>query len=331
MFEMDWENFEEMLRSCLDCNGALQGKRYAKMMRNNLEFAKFTRKNYPGHTGPDIVKLLLVHGLKQGKTCGCVGCNNPVHLVWDLARQNTNNGFTITCSPACSGKMPQRQTKIAKTKLERYNGNGFASTVTSAKARKTMKDTYGVEYYVLANDFLEKSHKTSLDNFGVDHHMKIDGGNPNHINVIIEKYGARNILCKESSIREEIYDRIEELYGSRNPMHSSIIREKMYDEGKWSRPEEYAEYITKVWSFTNVTINENTILNIEKRGRLDLNPNAYHLDHRVSIKFGFVNNIDPKIIASIYNLEMIPARVNCSKRADCSITIDELLSQYKDG
>jgi len=65
--------------------------------------------------------------------------------------------------------------------------------------------------------------------------------------------------------------------------------------------------------------------NIEKRGRIDLRADCYHLDHKYSIKEGFKNYIPPYIIGSIYNLAMIPHRENCSKQDKCSLSLNELI------
>ena len=51
------------------------------------------------------------------------------------------------------------------------------------------------------------------------------------------------------------------------------------------------------------------LVNYDKRGRF-----KYHLDHIISIKFGFNNNIDPEIIGHISNLQYIPYIDNIKKR-----------------
>lgn len=50
----------------------------------------------------------------------------------------------------------------------------------------------------------------------------------------------------------------------------------------------------------------------------------YHLDHKVSICYGFNNNIPPEIISSIYNLEILPCSDNCSKHDKNSISLSHL-------
>jgi len=55
---------------------------------------------------------------------------------------------------------------------------------------------------------------------------------------------------------------------------------------------------------------------------------AYHVDHMVSKKVGFDNNIDPNIIGNIVNLQIIPWLENVSKIEKCSISIEQLLEKY---
>jgi hypothetical protein len=66
-----------------------------------------------------------------------------------------------------------------------------------------------------------------------------------------------------------------------------------------------------------------------------INPNdynrtiyEYHLDHKVSIFEGFKNNIDYKIIASPYNLQMLSAKDNLNKGTMSSKKINNLIEEY---
>ena len=61
----------------------------------------------------------------------------------------------------------------------------------------------------------------------------------------------------------------------------------------------------------------------EKRGQSGLQ-DSYHLDHKVSISFGFINNVDPKIIGHICNLEMKPWLDNIKKSHHSDLTLEEL-------
>lgn len=63
----------------------------------------------------------------------------------------------------------------------------------------------------------------------------------------------------------------------------------------------------------------------EKRGR-----NKFHINHRVSIVYGYNNLINPKIIGSFENLQFIESRKNVRKGAKCDISLEELLSKIND-
>jgi hypothetical protein len=53
---------------------------------------------------------------------------------------------------------------------------------------------------------------------------------------------------------------------------------------------------------------------------------GYEWDHKFSVCEGFYQNIHPAIIASLENLELIPAADNRSNGRDCSISRDELIN-----
>lgn len=69
-----------------------------------------------------------------------------------------------------------------------------------------------------------------------------------------------------------------------------------------------------------------TLPNYDKRGNSGVD-GAYHLDHKFSIIEGFKNNVKPELIGNIKNLEFIPWEENLNKRAKCSITLEELISE----
>lgn len=80
--------------------------------------------------------------------------------------------------------------------------------------------------------------------------------------------------------------------------------------------DDYYAYRSLCWFFTN--LNDLTKLDgYEKRGRLDEDENAFHLDHKISICFGFNNNIPPEVIGDISNLRFIPGTENVRKGAKC--------------
>lgn len=53
------------------------------------------------------------------------------------------------------------------------------------------------------------------------------------------------------------------------------------------------------------------------------------LDHKYSIFNGFINDVPPKIIGSIHNLEYINAAENAKKQTNCSIDLQTLVEKYE--
>ena len=82
--------------------------------------------------------------------------------------------------------------------------------------------------------------------------------------------------------------------------------------------EEFKKYKRKVYYWTNKN-DLSCLKNYDKRAL-----KGYHLDHKYSITEGFRNNVPPKVIGNINNLEFIHYIDNCSKGTKCSISLEEL-------
>lgn len=87
------------------------------------------------------------------------------------------------------------------------------------------------------------------------------------------------------------------------------------------RVNEYCEYKRLVDRYTRLSITKFKLDMIEKRGT------DYQLDHKVSICYGFLHNINPLYIGSIYNLEIVPTSINASKQEDCSMNSNVLIEK----
>lgn len=116
---------------------------------------------------------------------------------------------------------------------------------------------------------------------------------------------------------KEVYEEVSEKY-----------RKRMEELGLWIEKDiidDFKKYKSLVNRYTDKSIlfYGNLVENLELRSR------EFQLDHKYSIKMGFINDIPPEIIGSIVNLEILPARLNNSKKAKCSITKKQLFQQYK--
>lgn len=85
-------------------------------------------------------------------------------------------------------------------------------------------------------------------------------------------------------------------------------------------------YRRLVWRITNLQSIQH-LPNLELRGRTEID-GAFQLDHRYSIVQGFLDNIPPYIIGNLCNLEMLPAKMNSSKKQKCSISLTELFLNF---
>ena len=78
---------------------------------------------------------------------------------------------------------------------------------------------------------------------------------------------------------------------------------------------EYRRYANRVRKLSEETYNlHESEINPHKHIRgLAGTPNAYHLDHKISVRYGFDNGIPPEVLAKKENLRILPWRVNIVK------------------
>ena len=85
--------------------------------------------------------------------------------------------------------------------------------------------------------------------------------------------------------------------------------------------ESFIKYKKLVWYFTSK--------NLYKVDNIELRSVYFRLDHKFSILEGFKQKISPEIIGSYINLEIIEAKLNCSKQDKCNITKEEPMSSFE--
>jgi len=109
-----------------------------------------------------------------------------------------------------------------------------------------------------------------------------------------------------------------------NGTYRSIMEEK----GLWTPKSKKSErdlYYESVaawteWSYQNFF---SEIENANKRSR------NFHLDHKISKKYGFENDIDPAVIGHYENLQILPHSINESKGQSNSIDLSDLSSMIE--
>lgn len=88
---------------------------------------------------------------------------------------------------------------------------------------------------------------------------------------------------------------------------------------------ERQEYRNAVWKHTklNWRLYKHKIQNYSWRSR------DFHLDHKLSIEYGYINKVDPKLIGHWCNFQILKASENYKKHMKSSITLDALLEAIK--
>ena len=188
-----------------------------------------------------------------------------------------------------------------------------------------------VEYWI-KNGFTEaeaikKVSEYQLKNSGVHREYYVGRGySDEEIDVILMELNYKRSRHPRNTkyLREKYPDTWKQVYTE----ISEKYRKRMEELGVWiecSLIDDFKKYKTLANRYTN----ESLMFYGNLIEDLDLRSRDYHLDHKYSIKMGFINDIDAKIIGSIVNLEIVPAVLNSKKREHCSITKDYLLQEYK--
>ena len=93
----------------------------------------------------------------------------------------------------------------------------------------------------------------------------------------------------------------------RREIEESAFRYSQQDIYQYDWKEAWRKYREKVWELTNMQP-IHTLEHFNKRGF-----SGYHLDHKISIKYGWKNHLPPERIAHISNLRFIPSNSNMKK------------------
>lgn len=92
---------------------------------------------------------------------------------------------------------------------------------------------------------------------------------------------------------------------------------------------EYRKYINSVYAYTKKTQDISTLENYDKPRGLCGVKGAYQLDHIISTKIGFENNIPKEIIGDIKNLRIVTWEENNKKRSCLTKESINLLHYFK--
>jgi hypothetical protein len=168
---------------------------------------------------------------------------------------------------------------------------------TKDKIKETCLSRYGVENYNKTSEFQEKVKKTNLQKYGVEHESKTAEG---------QEKRKKTRIKKGNQVPDELVPEYRKYRLSVNRITNSL-KPKILEQ--WDGFDYYdGEYIKDYFN-----LNQN-------------DRNFPHFDHKISVIFGFNNNIEPKIIGSINNICITKQWINGLKREKCEV---EFIKEFK--
>ena len=272
-------------------------------------------------------------------------CGNPVKYI------KYSQGYSKRCSRNCAYSDPSVSEKRKLTCLKKYGVTSFTKTQEYLQqVKKTNLEKYSKEFYLQTEDCKIKSKETNIEKYGAKHHMMSSIFMENFKNIMIEKFGVDNV-SKLEFVKNKKTETFLKNFGFRHIFSSNEIKslymmnkygvehntklewvlEKMKETGVKNgnyTPDEliddfkrYKRSVDKITSknkkqlfnswngqdhYDNQLIKENLNLNY--------NHDDYPtIDHKISIQYGFLNEIDSFIIGSLENLCITKRSINISK------------------
>ena len=243
---------------------------------------------------------------------GCKICAAPTKF------ENIQIGYKNTCSHKCGGIYHRKKLASDVVKHEKFASKVATNQTKIWKDRKvtgedkliaeTIRITINKQYALMSTE--EKKEKCGWLNklseedkqYWIDNVMLSTGmhawqktATPNELEAVVVKRSATKLGL---TVQEYL-------------IRFNNLKDKQ-------------EYYSKVWYLT-----ERTYRNYKS----EIDPNnlrspAYHLDHKYSVIQGYYNRVDPELIASKFNLEILPRSDNSKKNSKCSLSITTLKEMY---
>lgn len=326
-------NISTMKRSQIDDNLELK-----------LEIIEFVKENKLQLDWISNFKQIIYHfanNLTEIPICYCGNHNNF---------KSFRLGYRKTCSFKCSNSSQDKKRKIKVTKIEKYGDENYNNSI---KMKKTKLEKYGDENFnnrdkanvtnyekyghkspMSNKEVLEKSQKTKKEKYG-DKFFNNSTKTKNFwknvgesfVNEMIEKvkqtkklkYGDSNFNNVEKMKAKKF-----EKYGFYFNNSIKMIQTKtetgliFQDKSAWKSYKKIVDSITrrnKKYLFDNWNGIDHYDGESIKSNFCYSHTHRFYptIDHKISVFYGFSNNIDPEIIGSIDNLCITKRYLNCIK------------------
>jgi len=294
----------------------LNNKIKVKIRKTNFEY--FKNLGYECNL-KDVIYILPKHLTKGSHTIIdviCDYCGDEHHIQFrDYIKQ-----ISVCNKYSCNKKDCSNQ-KIKDVCIIKYGvNNPFQAEFVKEKSKNTLKKKYGVEHQMELQFVKNKIKKTCLERYGVNNPMKSDIVKQKIKLVNLKKYGVVHESKLESQQLKRKNTRIKngnqfpddmiepyQLYRKQVKNISNKLKIDLLDN--WDGYDYYdGEYIKNNFKLNYTDKNYPT------------------LDHKISVFYGFKNNINVNDIANIKNLCFTKNKINAQK---CKLNENEYRLKIK--
>jgi len=212
----------------------------------------------------------------------CESCSNIVELSMQKYSKNKDRGGTYNCK-SCNN------ITFRKSMNEKYGVDNPSKNQRSNEKRKiTCLEKYGHQYVINSDHSLIKRKETCIEKYGVNHPMKLD-----HFKYGVAKKTVISRKTKGDYIKDE-----------------DLTNWNLYRRNVRKLTERNRQELLDTWCGLDYYDNEYIKDNFKYKHTDLLFPS---LDHKISIIYGFINNVSPEEIADISNLCITKKKHNSSK------------------
>lgn len=236
----------------------------------------------------------------------CDICDKILLVPYYNYNKYIENGNIYTCHKCCSNS----KTKI--TNIERYGVTSpLKNILIKEKVKNTNIEKYGYICSLQCDEIKEKTKNTNLERYKVENSLSSDFVKNKRKNTNLERYKVENIFqsyefkikMNELRIKNGIIipdDLLKEWHKYKLEIRRLTRESKKKLFSEWDGYDYYdGEYIRE-----NLKLHHN-----DKRYPT--------IDHKISIFYGFKNNIPACEIGDIKNLEITKRHINSSKNLNC--------------
>jgi len=241
-----------------------------------------------------------------------------------------------TCSKKCAYELRKKSWK--ETCGTEHNFSKHSSSRKKWEARLKIEE--GIENVFQREEVKKKSQKAHLEKLGVDNPSKSPLIQKKKENTCLKNHKVKHGWSLTEKVNKTMlkkYGQLRITNGDKiSKWRREVLRPKMEKLGIWiplSELSEYQLYSYNVWAITNEQLrNFGHLINkdlLNENKSIDIWKEKWSIDHKFSISSGFKKKISPEIIGSIINLEIIKFANNSSKQSNCSISLGQLIKDYK--